>query len=122
MAQPVDEPALRHNLHPGTNTRGTGTDPHQAKIAVLKCLEDSAKRRSLHVLEAALRQALSSHEAAFYRLLECRRRSRKRTIEFEGGLFVNRGPFRNGATIARTHTAIRTHRVRTPTHALYILT
>jgi hypothetical protein len=26
------------------------------------------------------------------------------------------------ATIARTHTGIRTHRVRTPTHALYILT
>ena len=43
MAQPVNQPALRHNLHPGTNTRGTGPDPHQAKIAIVKCFEYSAQ-------------------------------------------------------------------------------
>ena len=43
MAQPVDQPALRHNLHPGANAGRTGTEPHQAEIAILKCFKYPAK-------------------------------------------------------------------------------
>src|ERR1700733_13193123 len=52
MAQAVDEPALRDDLHPGADGGGAGADPHKAKIAILKSFEDSAQRRSLHGLEA----------------------------------------------------------------------
>jgi hypothetical protein len=40
MAEPVDEPALRHDLHPGANAGSASTDPHEAKIAIFKCFED----------------------------------------------------------------------------------
>ena len=40
MAQAIDKPALRHDLHPGANAGGAGADPHQAEIAILKCFED----------------------------------------------------------------------------------
>jgi hypothetical protein len=43
MAQAVDEPALRHDLHPGAYTRGTSPKPHQAKIAILKSFENLAE-------------------------------------------------------------------------------
>jgi hypothetical protein len=54
MAQAVDEPALRHDLHPGADTRSTGAKPHQAEVAILKCFENSAKRRRWHLFRAAL--------------------------------------------------------------------
>ncbi len=44
MAQPVDQPALRHDLHPGANAGRTGTEPHQAEIPIMKCFENPAKR------------------------------------------------------------------------------
>src|SRR5580658_6059073 len=43
MAQPVDQPALRHNLHPCSNARSASANPHQAKVAILKCFEYSAQ-------------------------------------------------------------------------------
>src|ERR1700739_4852787 len=42
MTEPVDQPALRDNLHPGADAGCAGAKPHQAKIAILKCFEDSA--------------------------------------------------------------------------------
>src|SRR5271165_1782571 len=50
MAQAIDKPALRHNLHPGANAGGAGTEPHQTEITIVKCFEYPAKGRSLHVL------------------------------------------------------------------------
>jgi len=52
MAQPVNQPALRHDLHPCADTRRTGADPHQPEIAILKCFEDSAQRWRQHGLRA----------------------------------------------------------------------
>src|SRR5438034_9132428 len=52
MAQTVNEPSLRDDLHPGADTGGTGADPHQAEIAILKCFEYSAQRRRWHGLRA----------------------------------------------------------------------
>ena len=43
MAQAIDEPALGHDLHPGADARGAGTDPHQPEIAIMKCFEYSAQ-------------------------------------------------------------------------------
>jgi hypothetical protein len=37
----VDQPALRHGLHPGADGGGTGSDPHQPEIAILESLEDA---------------------------------------------------------------------------------
>ena len=54
MTQPVDEPALGDDLHPGANTGRTGADPHQAEISILKCFEYSAQRRRWHGLRADL--------------------------------------------------------------------
>src|SRR5262249_48293568 len=42
VTEAVNQPALRHNLHPGTNAGSAGANPHQAEIAILKCLEDPA--------------------------------------------------------------------------------
>jgi hypothetical protein len=42
MTKLVNEPALRDDLHPSADTGRAGTDPHEAKIAILKCLEDPA--------------------------------------------------------------------------------
>ena len=49
MAQPVDQPALRHDLHPGADAGGAGADPHQAEIAILKCFKDPANQISVSV-------------------------------------------------------------------------
>ena len=43
MAEPVNQPSLRHDLHPGSNARRARSHPHQAEIARLKRLEDSAQ-------------------------------------------------------------------------------
>src|SRR5580698_6888692 len=68
MAQPVNQPALRHDLHPGANTRRTRPNPHQAEIAVLKCFEYSAQCRSRHGLAAVSRWTIylrtSTHSPA----------------------------------------------------------
>src|ERR1035437_7035940 len=37
-----DEPALRGDLHPGTDAGRAGAHPHQAEVAILKSLEDPA--------------------------------------------------------------------------------
>ena len=58
MADPVNEPSLGNNLHPGANAGGAGPHPHQAEISILECFEDSAERRSLHVLEAVRASAI----------------------------------------------------------------
>ena len=42
VAQPVDQPALRHDLHPGADAGRAGAKPHQAEIAILKCFKDPA--------------------------------------------------------------------------------
>ena len=49
MAQTIDQPALGHDLHPGTDAGGTGANPHQPKIAVLECLKKLANARSLQL-------------------------------------------------------------------------
>src|SRR5580692_12436792 len=49
MAEAVNEPSLRHDLHPCADAGGTRPNPHQAKVAILKGFEDSAQRRSVHV-------------------------------------------------------------------------
>ena len=41
MAEPINQPALRHNLHPGADAGSTGTEPHEAEIAILEGFEDS---------------------------------------------------------------------------------
>jgi hypothetical protein len=43
MAQPIDQPALRHNLHPGADAGHAGTQPHETEIPVLKCFEYPAQ-------------------------------------------------------------------------------
>jgi hypothetical protein len=48
MAETIDEPALRHDLHPRTDAGSAGAKPHQAKVAILKCLEDAANNVSWH--------------------------------------------------------------------------
>jgi hypothetical protein len=35
---------LRHDLHPGSNAGRASADPHQTKIAVLKCFKNSANQ------------------------------------------------------------------------------
>jgi hypothetical protein len=42
MAEPVDQPALRHDLHPRADAGRAGAKPHQAEIAISKCLKDAA--------------------------------------------------------------------------------
>lgn len=61
MAQPIDQPALRHDLHPGANAGHAGTKPHQTEISILKCFEYPAKCQRLHVLRASGVRSLSSH-------------------------------------------------------------
>ena len=69
MAESINEPALRHDLHPGSDAGHTGTEPHQAEITILECFEDPAKGRRLHVTpRAAYVQNLSSHGGGFTRL------------------------------------------------------
>jgi hypothetical protein len=50
VAEPIDEPALRNDLHPGANAGGAGANPHQAEITIMKCLEYPAKGRRPHKL------------------------------------------------------------------------
>jgi hypothetical protein len=47
MTQPIDQPRLRHNLHPRANAGGAGANPHQTKIAVVKCLENSGDQSNI---------------------------------------------------------------------------
>ncbi len=47
VAEPVDQPALRHDLHPGADAGGAGAKPHQAEIAILKCFKDPANHLSV---------------------------------------------------------------------------
>ena len=49
MAEPVDQPALRHDLHPGADAGGAGANPHQAEIAVLKCFKNPANQSGVSV-------------------------------------------------------------------------
>src|ERR1700686_2040788 len=42
VAEPVDQPALRLNLHPRADAGSAGPNPHQAKIAILKCFKNPA--------------------------------------------------------------------------------
>ena len=49
VAEPVDQPALRHDLHPGANAGGAGAKPHQAEIAILKCFKDPANHLAVSV-------------------------------------------------------------------------
>ena len=57
VAEAVDEPALRHDLHPGADAGSAGTNPHEAEITIMKCLEYLAKGRGLHVLRVRLSRA-----------------------------------------------------------------
>ena len=41
VAEAVDQPALRHDLHPRADAGRAGADPHQPEIAILKCFEDA---------------------------------------------------------------------------------
>ena len=50
MAQPIDEPALRNDLHPRPNAGRARSDPHEAEVGIVKCLEDSPKGRRLDLL------------------------------------------------------------------------
>ena len=43
MAQPINQPALRNDLHPGANAGHAGTEPHQPEISILKCFKYPAK-------------------------------------------------------------------------------
>ena len=43
MAQAIDEPALRHDLHPGADAGRAGAEPHQTEITIMKCFEYPAK-------------------------------------------------------------------------------
>ena len=43
MAQPVNQPALGDDLHPGADTGGAGADPHETEVAIGKRLEGPAK-------------------------------------------------------------------------------
>jgi hypothetical protein len=61
MAEAIDQPALGHDLHPGADAGHAGAEPHQAEIAIMKCFEDPAKKRSVHALRAS--GVLSSHRA-----------------------------------------------------------
>ena len=49
MAEAIDKPALGDDLHPGADAGGAGADPHQAKIAILKCFENPANQRGVSV-------------------------------------------------------------------------
>ena len=42
MAEVIDQPRLRHDLHPASDAGRAGANPHQAEIAVLECFEDPA--------------------------------------------------------------------------------
>ena len=50
MAQAINQPSLRDDLHPRADARHAGTDPHKTEIAVVKGLEDSAERRGLDLV------------------------------------------------------------------------
>src|SRR5579863_7425912 len=43
MAQTIDEPALRHDLHPSANAGRAGAEPHEPEVSILKSLEYPAK-------------------------------------------------------------------------------
>ena len=54
VGQPVDEPGLRHQLHPGADAGCAGTHPHQAEIAVFKRPKDPVQQQGSVWLTAAL--------------------------------------------------------------------
>ena len=63
MAQPIDQPALRHDLHPGADTGRAGANPHQTEIAILKCFKYPAKELTSPCAPRVSGVALlSSHE------------------------------------------------------------
>jgi hypothetical protein len=43
VAEPVDQPSLGDDLHPGANAGGAGANPHQTEIAILECFKDPAE-------------------------------------------------------------------------------
>ena len=43
MAEIVDQPRLRHDLHPAADAGSAGADPHEAEIAVLESFEDAVE-------------------------------------------------------------------------------
>jgi hypothetical protein len=43
MAQPIDQPALRHDLHPGANADMQAPNHIKTEISILKCFEYPAK-------------------------------------------------------------------------------
>jgi hypothetical protein len=49
VAQAINEPALRHDLHPGADAGGAGADPHQAEITILECFKDPANQAGVSV-------------------------------------------------------------------------
>src|SRR5208283_4276781 len=67
MAESVDEPALRHNLHPGADAGSAGANPHQAKIAILKCFKNPANQ--MNVLPGRPRKSLTCGHVNWCKLL-----------------------------------------------------
>src|SRR5262249_4699246 len=47
MAEPIDEPALGDDLHPGANAGNAGPKPHQPEVTVGKCFEYPRQDRRL---------------------------------------------------------------------------
>jgi len=45
IGKPVDEPRLSDELHPGSDARGTGAQPHQPEIAVFECSENALEQK-----------------------------------------------------------------------------
>ena len=43
VAELVDQPALRHDLHPRADARSARPEPHEPEVAILKRFEDPAK-------------------------------------------------------------------------------
>src|ERR1039457_2832554 len=67
VAEPVNQPALRDDLHPGADAGGAGANPHQAEIAILKCFKNAANQAD------RLRRLRKSLTRAYPDLTECRR-------------------------------------------------
>src|SRR6185437_11139953 len=57
VGQAVDEPRLRHQLHPGADAGCAGAHPHQAEIAVFKRPEDAVQEQCSVWLTALWSQA-----------------------------------------------------------------
>ena len=55
IGEAVDEPRLRHQLHPGADAGSAGSHPHETEVTVLKCPKDA--------LEQALGLSFVKHPA-----------------------------------------------------------